>query len=340
VPLDHQLGLGADSLSEGLEEAICMLAPYMPLEEVADKLKRLLMIEVDDNTIQRSVIRVGSAMRIQQKQQMEQTWQAAEPPRMEVAQPPERLYISADGTKVHLREGWREVKVAALYETKAIPQPDGTTDIRAVNISYVVSFENAETFARYVYLEAARRGLHQAGEVIVLGDGAQWIWNHLGDLCDKPVEILDFYHASLHVKEAGEALYGEDTPETEAWVDQRLEELWETGPDVCLTSLWQATAEAPAPTKQVLAKQIAYLNRHKERMHYPELRAAGYHVGSGSVESACKRIIGGRLKQSGMIWSREGAEAMAHLRATVLSDQWDQFRASYDRVTRTCQCAS
>jgi hypothetical protein len=57
-----------------------------------------------------------------------------------------------------------------------------------------------EAFARYVYLEAARRGLDEAEEVIVLGDGADWIWNHIADLCDTPVEILDFYHASKHVK--------------------------------------------------------------------------------------------------------------------------------------------
>lgn len=341
VPLDHQLGLGVDRLSGGLEEAICLLATHMPLEEVADQLKRLLMVEVDDNTVQRSVVRVGSAMAVQQKQQMEQAWQAAEPPAMEGKHPPERLYISADGTNVHLREeGWREVKVAAIYETEAVPQPDGTTDIRAVDITYVVSFEDAETFARYVYLEAAHRGLHQAGKVIVLGDGAEWIWNHIADLCDNPIEILDFYHAGVHMKEAAQALYGEGTPEAKEWVGQRLEELEEEGPDICLVSLWQAAAEAPAQAREVLLSQIGYFNTHKQRMHYPELRAAGYHIGSGSVESACKRIIGGRLKQGGMIWSRKGAKAMAHLRATVLSDRWDRFRASYDRTTRTCKLAA
>jgi hypothetical protein len=253
VPLDHQLGLGADRLSGGLEEAICLLATYMPLEEVADNLERLLLVGVDDNTIQRGVVRVGSAMAAQQKQQMEQAWQAAEPPAMEREQPPERLYISADGTKVHLREeGWREVKVAAIYETEAVAQADGTTAIRAVDITYVVSFENAETFARYVYLEAAHRGLHQAGEVIVLGDGAEWIWNHIADVCDQPVEILDFYHVTVHMAEAAQALYGEGTPEAEAWAGQRLEELEEEGPDTCLTHLWQAADEASAEAREVL----------------------------------------------------------------------------------------
>ena len=335
VPLDHQLGLGADSLSAGLEEAICLLAAHMPLAEVANNLERLLMVRVDDNTIQRAVERVGSAMVHYQKQDMEQAWQEAEPPDMEVEKPPERLYISADGTKIHLREGWREVKVAAIYETEEVSQADGEVNIRAVDITYVVSFEDAETFARYVYLEAARRGLHQAEEVVVLGDGAEWIWNHIADFCDKPVEILDFYHASVHVQDGGQALYGEDTPATEEWVDHRLTELLEEGPDAMLVSLWQAAAEAPAAVKQALVKEIGYFNKHQQRMRYPELREAGYHIGSGSVESACKRIVATRLKQGGMIWSRAGAEAMAHVRAAVLGDRWDAFWDSYDRATRT-----
>ena len=204
----------------------------------------------------------------------------------------------------------------------------------------MISFEDAETFARYVYLEAARRGLHEAEDVVVLGDGADWIWNHIADFCDKPTEILDFYHASKHVEDAAKALYGEDTPQTEEWVDQRLQALRDEGPDKMLVGFWQAAGEAPAEVRKAVMKEIRYFNKRKHQMRYPELRAAGYHIGSGSVESACKRIIGGRLKQGGMIWSRQGAEAMAHLRATVLSNRWDKFRASYDRTTQTYQLAA
>jgi hypothetical protein len=86
--LDHQLGLGADSLSAGLEEAICLLATHTPLEQVADQLDRLLMVRVDDNTIQRAVIRVGTAMVEHQKQDMKHVWQQGEPPAMAVDKPP------------------------------------------------------------------------------------------------------------------------------------------------------------------------------------------------------------------------------------------------------------
>lgn len=82
-------------------------------------------------------------------------------------------------------------KGAAIYETEVDRQADEPDEVRAVNITYVASFENAATFAQAVYVEAARRGLHHADEAIVLGDGAEWIWNHVADFCDDPREILD-----------------------------------------------------------------------------------------------------------------------------------------------------
>jgi len=340
VPLDHQLGLGSDSLSGELEQALCLLVARMPLEETADTLQRLLRVEVDDNTVQRAALRVGSELAARQERRAEQAWQASKPPEMEAEEAPERLYISVDGTTAHLQEGWKEVKVAAIYETEALPQADGTIDIKAVRITYVVSFEDAQTFARHVYLEAARRGLEQAQEVVVLGDGAEWIWNRIARFCDRPVEIVDFYHASEHVWNAGQALYGEGTEETERWVTQWLDQLLQQGPEAVIASFKKSLVGASTAAKAILARESNYLNKHKRRMQYPTLRAAGYHIGSGSVESACKRIIGARLKQAGMIWTRAGAEAIAQLRATILCNRWDAFWGSYDRSTRTSRIAA
>jgi hypothetical protein len=340
VPLDDQLGLGPDSLSGELEQALCLLVARMPLEETANTLQRLLKVEVDDNTVQRAAQRVGSEMVAQQKRRAEQAWREAQPPQMEVEEAPERLYISVDGTTAHLQEGWKEVKVAAIYETEAQVQADGTTKVKAVHITYVVSFEDAQTFARHVYLEAARRGIEQAQEVIVLGDGAEWIWNRIARFCNRPVEIVDFYHASEHVWNAGQALYGEGTDETEQWVTQQLDQLLEQGPQSVIDSFEKSAADASAAVKAAVAQERNYLDKHKRRMQYPTLREAGYHIGSGSVESACKRIIGARLKQAGMIWSREGAEAIAHMRAAFLCNRWDPFWSSYDRSTRTSRLAA
>ena len=340
VPLDHHLGLGSDSLSGELEQALCLLVARMPLEETADTLQRLLRVEVDDNTVQRAALRVGSELAARQERRAEQAWQASKPPEMEAEEAPERLYISVDGTTAHLQEGWKEVKVAAIYETEALPQADGTIGIKAVRITYVVSFEDAQTFARHVYLEAARRGLEQAQEVVVLGDGAEWIWNRIARFCDRPVEIVDFYHASEHVWNAGQALHGEGTEETERWVTQRLDQLLQQGPEAVIASFKRSLLGASTATKAILARESNYLDKHKRRMQYPTLRGASYHIGSGSVESACKRIIGARLKQAGMIWTRVGAEAIAQLRATILCNRWDAFWGSYDRSTRTSRIAA
>ena len=128
VPLDHQLGLGTDSLSGELEQALCLLVARMPLEETADTLQRLLKVQVDDNTVQRAALAggVGDWLAQQGTARRNRHGRASKPPEMEVEKAPERLYISVDGTTAHLQEGWKEVKVAAIYETEALVQADGT----------------------------------------------------------------------------------------------------------------------------------------------------------------------------------------------------------------------
>ena len=73
-----------------------------------------------------------------------------------------------------------------------------------------------------------------------------------------------------------------------------------------------------------LAREIHYFETNKERMRYSEYRAAGYPIGSGTVESACKRLIGARMKGAGMCWGKPAAQGVLTLRAELLSDRWQQ----------------
>lgn len=332
APLDRQLGIGRNGLSPAVEEAICWLASFMPFASAEQFLDQLLRVSVDDNTVQRVVQQVGTERARQQHADVAAVWAQGTPPAMEVHAPPERLYLSVDGVYVHLQEEWHEVKVAALYETEIIPQSDGCDRVRAVDIGYVVSFEEAATFAQAVYVEAARRGLHEADEVIVLGDGAKWIWNHVADFCDAPIEILDFYHARHHLWTAAHAMYGDEDPRANRWVTAMVDVLFAEGPDTFLHRLWQTTNETCGEAQLVLWKQLNYFANNKHRIHYARLRDHHYHIGSGSVESACKRIISGRLKGAGMTWSFVGARATAHLRATILGENWPAFWQSYDSL--------
>lgn len=137
---------------------------------------------------------------------------------------------------------------------------------------------------------------------------------------------------SEHLWEAAHALYGEDDSHAEEWVDDMIGVLLGQEPDSLLHRLWHTTREHTGETRTVLKQQYNYFSKNKRRMHYAELRDEHYHIGSGSVESACKRIVGARLKGAGTlcVWSRDGARAMAHLRAAMLSyDSWDAFWHSY-----------
>jgi hypothetical protein len=78
------------------------------------------------------------------------------------------------------------------------------------------------------------------------------------------------------------------------------------------------------PEGETAREQIHYFETNKERMRYCEYRAAGYPIGSGTVESACKRLIGARLKGAGMCWSKRGAQGVLTLRAELLSERWEE----------------
>lgn len=325
-PLDAQLGLGASSLSPGVEEALCLASAHLPFGEAVELVERLSGVAVAVVTAQQVAETVGQEIATQQQAEQAAAW-AGRPPRAPKSAP-ERLYLSLDGIHVHQLDGWHEMKVAVCYEVeRAAPspkQPDGV--LRLKQPTYLASQVEAREFGPAVWVEAAKRGVEQAHEVVILGDGAPWIWNIASSQFGayRCVEIVDWYHASQHVWTVGGALYGEGTPQTREWVEARLTQLWEGQFDAMLAEFDTALAFHPS-ARDVVTSERAYFETNRARMRYAEFRAAGYQIGSGSVESACKRVIAARLKQAGMIWSAQGANAIAHLRALVLSQRWDAF---------------
>jgi hypothetical protein len=77
----------------------------------------------------------------------------------------------------------------------------------------------------------------------------------------------------------------------------------------------------PEPVRQA----IGYLFQNRRRMDYAAFRQAGYPIGSGAIESGCKTVVQARMKQAGMRWSRQDAQAMLALRCLLLSDHWDEL---------------
>lgn len=324
APLDYALHLDHTGLSGGLQNAFCRTVGRMSFEEASQFLVSLHYPEIPASTARRLTWEVGRELRRQQEHVAAASWQTTQPPPREQADPPARLYISMDGTSVHLTRGWSEMRLAAIYETEEVRQPDGQTVPRTVRPTYLPFRGNVETFGQLVYVEAARRGLEEAGEVIILGDGAEWIWRQARQLCPEAVCIVDWWHATEHLWDAAQALFGEGSAAAKDWERQRESELWEGQVEKVLAALQEALPAA-GEGRQVIQEQITYCTNQRNRMHYDEYRACGYQVGSGTVESACNRVIGQRLKQAGMIWSEEQAVAVATIRAALLDGRWDDF---------------
>lgn len=157
-----------------------------------------------------------------------------------------------------------------------------------------------------------------------MGDGAKWIWNIVSYHFPRAVQILDWYHAEERIWNVGKAVYGEGTKKAEEWVREQLDYLSKGDAESVIISLMYLSSSNSEVVKKI-EDNITYFENNQGRMRYDEYRAKGYHIGSGTAESACKHVIGQRLKQAGMTWSIKGAEAILQLRILWKNGEWDRF---------------
>jgi hypothetical protein len=164
--------------------------------------------------------------------------------------------------------------------------------------------------------------------VVVLGDGADWIWHAaarflaLRDV--ELVEIVDIYHAWEHLWTVANAVFGTGSAAAAAWVAPLKRRLEQDGVAPVLTAL--TALEPPgADAADEIRKAQQYFTDQAARMDYPRFVARQLPIGSGVIESANKTLITAREKGAGMRWSRSGAQAVASLRAVQRSGRWDAF---------------
>jgi len=313
IPYDHDSGLGAGQLSNRLAAAGSLLAAQNSFEEASRMLWELVRIHVDDNTLAVAAERAGSVAMARQDAAVKEALANRQPPPAQVR--PERLCISTDGTIAPTLEGWREVKCGAVYWEDSVEGHQSR---------YAGRIENCEAFGERLWHLACECGLRQATEVVVIGDGAPWIWNQARQRFSRAKQILDWYHASEHVWSCAHVLYGEGTKAATAWAGRMLTVLYECGGQTLLERLRRSCRSREHPPAALL-ELIGYVAPNVDRMDYPSYRAAGLPIGSGPVESACKRLVGGRLKGPGMRWSPTGADAILALRIAWFNAQWESL---------------
>jgi len=313
-PYDVVSGLGSEQLSAGLAKVCCLLAVDDSFEQSSRKIEAITGQKVSDNTIERLAYQVGSVAQGQQNQQLQRFFEDKQIPESQTK--PERLYVAVDGTTVHETDGWHETKIGVIYFEDERKQRKS---------HYVGRFETSETFGWHVWLEACKYGFRQADEVIYLGDGAGWIRTEHHRHFGRTTFIIDWFHASEYLWDCGKKLYGEGTEATKQWVKKHLDLLWDGWTKKLLDDLKELRKKHRGSKREAVDTLIRYISSNEEEMCYDVFREKGYDIGSGAVEGACKNVVGKRLKQSGMIWTRLGSSSVLALRVSWLNDEWEQL---------------
>jgi hypothetical protein len=322
-PLDRALGI-IGGCTPGAARMLGRTAAQLPYVESSQQLQALAGLAVDPSQIQRVVQLLGPPA---QACLVQLPGPAPRPVR--------QFYVSIDGTGVPMvrlelegRSGrgpdgqakTREVKLAAFF-TQTTTDAEGHPLRDPESTTYLASFVSSDQFGGQALQAARQRAMAQAGQVIYLGDGAAWVWEIARTCFPQAVQILDYYHASEHIVTLAKALYA-DPGTAQNWVIRWQSLLYDSQLDDIFTDVRTVTTTPP----EEVQRELDYLERNRTRMDYRHYRKQGWFIGSGVVEAGCKRVIGQRLKQSGMFWTEAGATAVLSLRCALLSTGgWDHL---------------
>lgn len=257
--------------------------------------------------------------------------------------------VSIDGLTVLLREeGYREVKVVSVSEVVAEPEEtelseadkgkanreEGSPTERGEQVrgrqdglklrrhGYRAVLGDKESFATALKVELARRRVQNADKITTVNDGAEWIWDLVHSyLPTRRVEVLDWPHAVQNLAKAAHAAFGEGSEEARAWLAQRETELW-NGERMRLEIALHQLPRRHGDRGKAIRQVKGYFDEHWPRLCYDRFRAEGRPIGSGTVESAAKNVVGWRMKRGGQRWSHSGATRMLAALGEVHSRRW------------------
>ena len=247
-------------------------------------------------------------------------------------EPTARWYVSCDGVQTPSPQGYTEVKTGLVARTYPHPEHAAATGVRPGSLRYVATREAAADFGEQWAKLATQSGIYcdekLEEEVVVIGDGAAWIWNLADEHFPGATEIVDYMHAKSHLYDAAKSVFGEEATETvEAWVEATHPFLYD-GKTCELVASIRALGIATPEAQEALEKEVGYFQKHAARMQYKAFVENGYAIGSGLIESACKHVVAERCKQAGMRWTQHGINAILFYRCLLKNDAWDTFWTS------------
>jgi hypothetical protein len=336
-PMDVELDIENTEFSPGVRRMQAIVGQEAPFDHGREQMKVLAGLEVTTKSVERTAEAIGADIAQQEQAEIQKALQLELP--VVVGQPISVLYVQMDGTGVPVvkketvgRQGksegqpahTREVKLGCVFtqttwdkEGYAIRDPDSTT--------YTGAIESAEEFGRRIYAEAYGRGWSRALQKVVIGDGAEWIWNLVGLHFSDALHIVDLYHARQHLWEVARKLYPNEEKKQKAWMKIHQKRLLDRGKIEKLVGTLRSIESDNPEVAEKIRTEADYFERNRERMRYPKFRRQHLFVGSGVIEAGCKTVVASRLKRSGMFWTVRGANAILALRCCHLNGEFEDY---------------
>ena len=332
-------------LSPSLARLVALMATVVPYQLAVVLLRQFLGVTVSAMTVWRNAQRLGEA---QDQQVLKQAEYDRQPGRTDERSQdaPAVVVAGTDGCALGmqvrskrrrrkdaeelpalpaLEDGhFREVKSGVLLlPSERVETSPGRQSV--VRRALVTCLGNADLVFDLMWSKLQQmQWLGPQTVVVVIGDGAEWIWNR-AMMFPNRCEILDFWHAVEKGWEWARIRFGAESAAAKKMMKGITANLRAGKVDEVIKQLLGIEARTPEEAEK-LAALVRYYKANKGRMKYAEYRRLNYGIGSGAIESAHKQLVQARFRQAGMRWSENGARRLLALRVTLLNGEWERLQ--------------
>jgi hypothetical protein len=337
-PADDALGLEeTGSASPSVQEMAALLASKMPVSEASAVLEHLTGVKLPPATLDREARRQGKRAQ-RKRQELDEQMSAGKGcgQCVPLGGQPFTLVIEIDAWNIRERDHWgqsRQQRAKGVEPERwhwvyggtcfRLDQRSQTQSGRPIILSRgtVMTRGGIDALREQLFAECLRHGAGQAAEVLVVADGAMWIWNLVADRFSAATQRLDFYHASEHLWAVAHALHPDDAQAAHRWIEPLLKKLKAGRAVKVIAQLKAVTRRLRAKRRARAQSELKYFQTHRHRLDYHLAKKRGQPLGSGAIESTCRQYQC-RFKRPGQFWTRSGDEALMCLETFWRNGRW------------------
>jgi hypothetical protein len=333
VPLDQYLGIAKLPFKitvDAMLQISYWAQNQLSYQRAEDAISKIMHVSVNDDTVRLVSNFIGNIIFREDCRKAKEAYELLNSCQLPSTHDKKGvLYILTDGAALNTRHKdennstWRENKLGEVFSTDHIhfwKTKKGETEHRILQKEYISYIGPASEFKKHLLACALRNGYGRYKTTVVLSDGATWIRNMVDELFPDAQHILDYFHLSENVHTFAKYRFNNNEKEYIPWAESVCQEL--------KASNYAEVLQRLEPYKSLslpagVVNLYGYIHNNINNIDYASYERSGYFIGSGAIESGNKTVLQSRLKQAGMRWNIDTAQAMVTLRSKDESALWD-----------------